>query len=37
MYGMTLGTVLTEIETETLGLLMMIIKTITDTEILTEM
>ena len=34
---MTLGTVLTVMETETLGILMMIIKTITDTEILTEM
>ena len=37
MFGMTLGTVLTVMETETLGILMMIIKTITDTEILTEM
>ena len=37
MFGMTLGTVLTEMETEILGILMMIIKTITDTEILTEM
>ena len=34
MFGMTLGTVLTEMETEILGILMMIIKTITDTEIL---
>ena len=37
MFGMTLGTVLTKMETEILGILMMIIKTITDTEILTEM
>ena len=37
MFGMTLGTVLTEMETETLGILMMTIKTITETEILTEM